>query len=80
MAASTGIPRYGAVIAAGGVRGLAVQQVDLSGIPGMLMCEQQLCVAACAGNTHVPTDNSKTLIMTMATAVRWLKVRNMMTA
>jgi hypothetical protein len=57
-----------------------VQQVDFSGAPGMLMCEQQLCVAGCAGNTHVPTENSNALIKAMATAVRGLKVRNMMKA
>jgi hypothetical protein len=42
----------------------------------MVMCMQQMCVAACAGTTHVPTDSSSIAISEMATAVRGVSPRN----
>lgn len=56
---------------AGGVWGLAVQQVAFVPGHGMLICMQQLCVAGCAETTHEPTDSSNTPSRVMATAVRW---------
>ncbi len=63
-------PGKSGVTVAGGICGLTLQQ---SALPshGMLMCMQQLCVAGCAGTTHVPTDSSNIPIRVMATAVRW---------
>ena len=73
-------PENTAVTTAGGACGLAVQQFVLAGAHGILICEQQLCVACCAGSTHVPTENSSTPIRATATAVRWLIPRNMLSA
>jgi hypothetical protein len=42
----------------------------------MIMCTQQMCVAVCAGTTHVPTDSSSIAIKEMATAVREVIPRN----
>ena len=63
------------VTVAGGTWGLALQQ---SALPshGMIMCTQQMCVAVCAGTTHVPTDSSSIAIKEMATAVREVIPRN----
>jgi len=68
-------PANSGVTDAGGTWGLALQQ---SALPshGMFICMQQLCVAACAGTTHVPTDSSRIAIREMATAVREVIPRN----
>ena len=80
VAAICVIPENVAVTTAGGTCGLAVQQLALAGAHGILMCWQQLCVACCAGSTHVPTENSSTPIRATTTAVRWLSPRNMLSA
>lgn len=68
-------PAKSGVTVAGGTCGLALQQ---SALPshGMVMCMQQMCVAACAGTTHAPTDSSSIAISEMATAVRGVSPRN----
>jgi hypothetical protein len=72
-------PANSGVTVAGGGCGLALQQ---SALPshGMIMCMQQLCVAACAGITHVPADSSSIASREMAIAVRWLIPCNMVSA
>src|ERR1017187_9475845 len=74
--AVTAMPLTAGVTTAGGIWGPAAQQVRAEDPHGMLICMQQLCAACCAGSTHVPTENSNTPIKTMATAVRWLSPRN----
>ena len=80
VAAICVIPEYVDVTTAGGTCGLGAQQLALAGAQGILICEQQLCVACCAGSTHVPTENSSTPIRATATAVRWLNPRNILSA
>jgi len=73
-------PANTCVTFAGGAWGLMAQQLALSDWHGRLICMQQLCVACCAGSTHVPTDSSSTPTMVMATAVRWPTIRNIVSA
>ena len=72
-------PEKSGVMVAGGILGLTLQQSALP-LQGILICMQQLCVVGCAGTTQVPTDNSNTPIRVMATAVRWLSPRNIVSA
>jgi hypothetical protein len=73
-------PEKSGVAVAGGIWGLAAQQLALSDSQGMLMCEQQRCVGCCAGSRQVPTESSNTPTRVMATAVRWPIPRNMTSA
>jgi hypothetical protein len=57
---------------AGGVWGLAVQQLALSDSQGLLIWEQQRCIVCCAGSMQAPTESSNIPTRVMATAVRWL--------
>jgi hypothetical protein len=69
-------PTNAGVTAAVGTPGLAVQQAALADGHGMLIWEQQLCAACCAGITQVPTESSNTPIRVIAIAVRRLTPRN----
>ena len=64
-------PAKNGVTVAGGTWGLTAQQLAFVVSQGMLMCEQQLCVACCVGSTHAPTDSSNTPIREIAIAARW---------
>lgn len=72
-------PEKSGVTVAGGVCGMTLQQSALPS-QGILMCMQQRWVVDCAGTTQVPTDSRNTPIRVMATAVRRVIPRNIVTA